>query len=79
MITALDRVRNAIQKLLNSEGEGWVLDQFVIAMGLQRVTSGNDVESTAWVWAPAEQPDWITDGLLRTATELREDSDIDTD
>ena len=79
MITPVDRLKAAIQKLLNAEGDGWVLDQFVIAMGLQRVTSGNDVESTAWVWAPAEQPDWITDGLLRTATELREDSDIDTD
>jgi hypothetical protein len=79
MITPVDRLKAAIQKLLNAEGDGWVLDQFVIAMGLQRVTSGNDVESTAWVWAPAEQPDWITDGLLRTATELREESDIDTD
>jgi len=78
-MTPVDRLKAAIQKLLNAEGDGWVLDQFVIAMGLQRVTSGNDVESTAWVWAPAEQPDWITDGLLRTATELREDSDIDTD
>jgi len=78
-MTPIDRLRNAIQRLLNSEGEGWVLDQFVIAMGLQRVTSDNEVESTAWVWAPAEQPDWITDGLLRTAAELREDADIDTD
>jgi len=78
-MTPIDRLRNAIQRLLNSEGEGWVLDQFVIAMGLQRVTSENEVESTAWVWAPAEQPDWITDGLLRTATELREDADVDTD
>ena len=78
-MTPIDRLRNAIQKLLNAEGEGWVLDQFVIAMGLQRVTSDNQVESTAWVWAPAEQPDWITDGLLRTAAELREDADIDTD
>jgi len=79
MITPADRLRNAIQRLLNAEGEGWQLDQFVIAMGLQRVTSTNTVESVAWVWAPAEQPDWQTDGLLRAAAELREDSDIDTD
>jgi len=78
-MTPVDRLKAAIQKLLNAEGDGWVLDQFVIAMGLQRVTSGNDVESVAWVWAPAEQPDWQTDGLLRAASELREDSDIDTD
>jgi len=79
MITPVDRLRNAIQKLLNAEGDGYVLDQFVLALGLQRINSDGVIESTAWVWAPAEQPDWITDGLLRTATELREESDIDTE
>jgi len=79
MITPVDRLRNAIQKLLNAEGDGYVLDQFVLALGLQRINSDGVIESTAWVWAPTEQPDWITDGLLRTATELREESDIDTD
>ena len=79
MMTPVDRLRNAIQKLLNAEGDGWVLDQFVLALGLQRVNSEGDVESTAWVWAPAEQPEWQTDGLLQAASELREDSDIDTD
>ena len=79
MITPVERLRNAIQKLLNAEGDGWILDQFVLALGLQRVNSDGDVESTAWVWAPAEQPEWQTDGLLQAASELREDSDIDTD
>ena len=79
MMTPVDRLRNAIQKLLNAEGDGWVLDQFVLALGLQRVNSEGDVESTAWVWAPAEQPEWQTDGLLQAASELREGSDIDTD
>jgi hypothetical protein len=79
MITPVDRLRNAIQKLLNAEGDGWLLDQFVLALGLQRVNSDGEVESTAWVWAPAEQPDWQTDGLIQAASELREDSDIDTD
>lgn len=79
MITPTARLRNAIQKLLNAEGDGWCLDQFVLALGLQRITSDGTVESTAWVWSPAEQPDWQTDGLIRAASELREDSDIDTD
>jgi hypothetical protein len=79
MMTPVDRLRSAIQKLLNAEGDGWLLDQFVLALGLQRVNSDGEVESTAWVWAPAEQPDWQTDGLIQAASELREDSDIDTD
>jgi hypothetical protein len=77
MITPVDRLRNAIQKLLNAEGDGYVLNEFVLALGLQRMDSEGNIDSTAWVWAPAEQPDWITDGLLRAASELREDADID--
>jgi hypothetical protein len=79
MTTPVDRLRAAIQRLLNAEGDGYILDQFVLALGLQRMDSDGKIDSTAWVWAPAEQPDWITDGLLRAASELREDADIDTD
>ena len=78
-MTPVDRLRNAIQKLLNQEGDGFVLNEFVLALGLQKMNSEGEVESTAWVWAPADQPDWITDGLLRAASELREDADIETD
>jgi hypothetical protein len=78
-MTPVERLRNAIQKLLNQEGDGWVLNEFVIALGLQKLNSEGEIESTAWVWAPADQPDWITDGLLRAASELREDADIETD
>ena len=79
MTTPVDRLRAAIQRLLNNEGDGWVLGQFVLALGLEKMNSDGTIESTAWVWAPADQPDWITDGLLRAASELREDADIDTD
>jgi hypothetical protein len=73
-----ERLRNAIQKVLNEEGDGWIVGQFVLALGLEKMVDGA-IESTAWVWAPADQPDWVTDGLLRAASELREDADIDTD
>ena len=78
-MTPVERLRNAIQKLLNADNEGWVVNEFVLALGLQRMNSDGQIESTAWVWAPKEQPDWMTDGLLRAAAELREDADIDTD
>ena len=78
-MTPVERLRNAIQKLLNQEGDGWVLNEFVMALGLQKLNTEGEIESTAWVWAPADQPDWITDGLLRAASELREDADIETD
>ena len=72
-----ERLRNAIQRVLNEEGDGWIVGQFVLALGLEKMVDGA-IESTAWVWAPADQPDWVTDGLLRAASELREDADIDT-
>ena len=78
MTTPVDRLRAAIQRLLNDEGDNWQLGHFCLALGLEKMVDGA-VESTAWVWAPADQPDWITDGLLRAASELREDADIDTD
>jgi len=73
-----ERLRNAIQRVLNEEGDGWIVGQFVLALGLEKMVDGV-IESTAWVWAPADQPDWVTDGLLAAASELREDADIDTD
>ena len=78
MLTPKERLRNAIQRVLNEEGDGWIVGQFVLALGLEKMVDGV-IESTAWVWAPADQPDWITDGLIRAASELREDADIDTD
>ena len=78
MLSPQERLRNAIQRVLNEEGDGWIVGQFVVALGLEKMVDGA-IESTAWVWAPADQPDWVTDGLLRAASELREDADIDTD
>jgi len=78
MLSPKERLRNAIQRVLNEEGDGWIVGQFVLALGLEKMVDGV-IESTAWVWAPADQPDWITDGLIRAASELREDADIDTD
>jgi len=78
MLSPKERLRDAIQRVLNEEGDGWIVGQFVLALGLEKMVDGV-IESTAWVWAPADQPDWITDGLIRAASELREDADIDTD
>ena len=78
MLSPKEKLRNAIQKVLDEEGDGWIVAQFCLALGLERMVDA-EIESTAWVWAPADQPDWVTDGLLRAAAELREDADIDTD
>lgn len=75
----MDGIRQAIQNYLDSEGDGWSLTQFVVAMGLERIDSDGDVESLAWYCAPKDQADWQTKGLLQNATELHETSDVDED
>jgi hypothetical protein len=79
MSSPVELLRQAIQQLLNNDNDGWQLGQFVLALGLEKLNGDGTIESTAWVWAPTDQPDWITDGLLRAASELREDADVDTD
>ena len=74
-----ERIRQAIQAMLDAEGDGYIVEDFVLALGLQKMLPDGSVDSTAWVWTPTEQADWKTDGLLRAAVELRADQDIDTD
>lgn len=64
-------IRAAVQLLLDAAGDGWNIAQFVISMGLERVNSDGELEATSWLWAPPSQPEWMTDGLLDSAHELR--------
>ena len=71
------QIRSAIQSILDGEGDGWQVGQFVLAMGIER-WRGEGVESSAWVWAPPDQPEWMSCGLLESAREMmRETSDTD--
>lgn len=80
MATNESVIRAAIQALLNaSETDHWQVSQFVLALGLERIDSEGRVESTPWVWAPPDQPEWATDGLLQAAITMRYDADIESD
>jgi hypothetical protein len=74
-------IRAAIQALLDADPpEGWSVGQFVIVMSLERINSEGAVETTPWYWAPTDQADWMTDGLLDAAMDLRAGCDfIDDD
>lgn len=65
-------VRAAVQALLDAIGDGWCVAQLVLCMGLERVNSSTgDIESTPWIWAPKSQAEWMTDGLIETALNMR--------
>ncbi len=73
-----DRVRAALQALLDELGDGYHVSQFVVCMGLERVYAG-EIESTSWVWSPEDQPGWMTAGLLGEGLQLLNYSDTDDD
>lgn len=74
-------VRAAVQAVLDaSPDRGWHAAQFVICLGLERVTQNGGLESTPWIWAPPSQPEWMTDGLIDAAHAIRQDAeDVDED
>ena len=72
----MSNIRKAIQQMLDAHGDGgWQCAQFVIVMGLERVTSEGRIESTPWIFTPRDQPEWMTDGLLEAGTNLRADAE----
>lgn len=73
------QVRAAVQAVLDAHGDGWHIAQYVICMGLERVASDGTLDCSAWVWTPPGQADWMTDGLLEAASDIRCAADIDDD
>lgn len=72
----MSNIHKAIQQMLDAHGDGWSVAQVVVVMGLERVTPEGRIESTPWVWTPRDQPEWMTDGLLDAADQIRADSEI---
>lgn len=75
----MEKIRQAIQEHLDSVGDGWSVDQFVVAMGLVRITPGGEVESLPWTCSPAEQPVWQTNALLHEGLHLNDCAGIDSE
>ncbi len=78
-VSAADDVTNAIQRYLDTVGDGWTLDQHVIVMALQRLSPSQEIENIVWYYVPADQPSWQTSGLLDAALRQAEHCDEDTD
>lgn len=76
-MTAHERLRAAIQALLDAEPDGnWMLTHYVVAMGIERMNSDGKIESAAWMASPEDQADYITDGLIAAADDMRAAADI---
>lgn len=74
-----DRIRKAIQEVLDDSGDGWTVTQYVVAMGLEKITVDGEIEATAWYYAPQNQAGWQTCGLLDQAVAMYESNDSEYD
>lgn len=70
-MSPLDKVRKALQELLDAEGDGWHMGHYVVIMGLEKIGADGEVTTSAWITNPPSQPDYVTDGLITTAQDLR--------
>lgn len=73
------QIAAAIQSLLDREGDGWHLRDWVVVVGLERINAAGEVETTPWMSAPVSQPDWVTDGLIAAGEDMRANAEIDDD
>jgi hypothetical protein len=51
----------------------------VVVLGLQRIDGDGKILNTAWLASPADQPDYVTDGLLASAEDMRAACEIGDD
>lgn len=71
-MTANECLRAALQALLDAEtSEGWLLDHYVVVMGVQKMDSDGKVSSSSWMTAPEDQADYVTMGLLDSAANMQ--------
>lgn len=66
----LDQLRAALQAVLDACGDGYTLDGFVVVMGLERI-GPDGIETVPWWTSPADQPQWVTDGLVLALDDMR--------
>lgn len=74
-MTAHEQFRAALQTLIDAENsEGWLLDHYVVVMGVQKMNSDGKVNSGSWMTVPDDQADYVTMGLLNSAFSMQEDT-----
>lgn len=75
---AWSALTKALQGLLDSEGDGWMISHYVVVLGIEKVGDA-EIKSSVWLAAPHGQPDYVSDGLLAAGVEMRENAEIEDD
>lgn len=78
-MSVFDKLREALQAVLDDSGDGWQLAHYTVILGLQQMDSAGRVGSCAWMLSPIDQPGYVTEGLLTSATDMMACADIGDD
>lgn len=75
-MTAHERLRAALQALLDAEDDdgGWLLDHYVVVMGVQKIDPDGKVNSSSCMIVPEDQADYVTTGLIDSAVDMNADA-----
>lgn len=66
-----ERLTEAIQAVLDGEGDGWTLSHWITIMGIERMNSDGEVDTAVWITKPQQQAEYVTDGLITAAFDAR--------
>jgi hypothetical protein len=66
----MDALYAALQSVIDAMAEGWTVGHYAVVIGLEQF-DGERVQSTVWTVTPVDQAEWMTKGLLDTATEIQ--------
>jgi len=78
-MSVFDKLRDALQDVLDEAGDGWQLAHYTIILGLQQMDSGGHIASSAWMLNPVDQPGYVTEGLLAAGDDMMACADIEDD
>jgi hypothetical protein len=69
-MSVFDKLRDALQDVLDDAGDGWQLAHYTIVLGLQQMNSDGHITSSTWMLQPIDQPGYVTEGLLSAADSM---------
>ena len=80
-MTAHERLRAALLEVLDAENgdDGWLLDHYIVVMGVQRIDSNGKVSSSSCMTFPEDQAYYVTMGLLDSGFTMQADATEEVD
>lgn len=74
-----EQIRQALQQILDAHEDGWSCASYVVAFGLERITSAGELETSKWWFAPAGQHEDFTARLSEYLFDAVNNTFEDTD